>query len=81
MSMVVACPMAGLIKSGSGRERLSMSAIEDDILTEFFRRLDGSEDITEAMIGSLRAALTSRDKLKLEEFTRIFAPPSEEQIP
>jgi hypothetical protein len=58
-----------------------MAAIEDDILTTFFAKLETSEDVTPAMLESLRRALASKVKLKPEDLVRIFAPPSEEDIP
>ena len=58
-----------------------MAAIENDILSEFYRRLDEIENITPSMLDALRTVLSSSAKLKPEELVRIFAPPSEEEIP
>lgn len=59
---------------------VSMAAIEDDILTEFYNRLGKINDVTPRMIDELRVVLVSA-KLKPEELVRIFAPPPEEEIP
>lgn len=58
-----------------------MPAIEEDILTEFYRRLSDIEAVTPSMVDALRTLLGSDAKLKPEEFVRIFAPPQEDEIP
>ena len=58
-----------------------MAAIEEDILREFYRRLNDIEDISPSMIDALRVLLDSDAKLKSEAFVRIFSPPQEEAIP
>ena len=60
---------------------MDMAAVEDDILTEFYRRLEASAEITSSMLDVLRSLLSSDAKLKADDFARIFAPPSEEEIP
>jgi len=58
-----------------------VAPIEDDILTEFYRRLGDSTDVTPLMIEELRDTLASTAKLKPEALVSIFGPPPEEQIP
>ena len=58
-----------------------MAAIETDILEAFYLKLGSVNEVTESMVENLRALLGSDGKLKPEDFVRIFAPPSEEQIP
>ena len=58
-----------------------MAAIEDDILSEFYRRLGDIGEVTPSMIDALKISLSTDAKLKPESFVRIFAPPQEDQIP
>jgi len=57
-----------------------MSAIESEIMAEFFAALGENEYVTPKMIEQLQMILAPEQKLDPDDLVAIFSPPPEEEL-
>jgi len=58
-----------------------MAGMVDDVLVEFFQKLEESADLSATMIDGLRVKLSPESRLKAEELVEVFSPPPDEELP